>query len=72
MKKNAYLVVEVSNLKNENKFTPLAFDIASILQKIFEMQQDIVIIWEKNEQNNSNDSYGYGQDHSFALLFKNT
>lgn len=69
MKKNSYLVIEVSNLKGK-KVTTLAWDIAKEVSKVFHFEGEIIIDWKtKGIQRNGN--YGYGYDHSYCLIFRN-
>jgi len=63
----AYIAVEVSNLLIDNIFTPLAWDIAESINKILPMKQEIIINW----QTDKTPAYGFGFDHSYALIFQN-
>ena len=70
MKKNSFIVIEVSNLKNNGKITTLAWDIAKKIAEVFDFQGEIVVHWEANDSK-SDFSYGYGYDHSYCLIFQN-
>lgn len=70
MKPNAYVVLEVSNLYIKNKITTLAWDIAKEISTIFKFEGEIIIGW-KGELKDGKNTYGYGYDHSYCLIFKN-
>jgi DNA modification methylase len=70
MKKNAYVIIEVSNLKNR-EVTPLAWDIAREVSKVFYFEGEIIVGWESKRMGTGDGSYGYGYDHSYCLIFKN-
>lgn len=70
MKKQATIIIEVSNLKKQ-KVTPLAWDIHNILTHIFTFQGEIVICWEGDPLYSGEGQYGYGYDHSYCLIYKN-
>lgn len=61
MKPSARLVIEASNLKGNNGVTTLAWDIANVVGQVLAFEGEMVIEWE--------DPYGYGYDHSYALVF---
>jgi len=67
LKPNAYAVVEASNLVFDDEFTPLAWDIAKSVGTVLSFRQEIVIEW----QSDTTPAYGFGYDHSYALLFQN-
>ena len=55
-------VIEVSNLKHEDgSLTTLAWDIAGRVSRVLRFEGEVVVTWE--------DSYGYGYDHSYCLVF---
>jgi DNA modification methylase len=62
MKSNARVVMEVSNLKLYDGLTTLAWDIAREVSKVLSFEGEIVIGWEE--------TYGFGYDHSYCLVFK--
>ncbi len=62
IKPEGIVVVEVWNLK-ESTVTPLAFDVAKELSKVFTFEGESIICWK--------DGYDYGYDHSYALVFRN-
>jgi len=67
LKIEGYVVVEVSNLLIDGVFTPLAWDIAQAIGSTLYFRQEIVIHW----QSNAVPTYGFGYDHSYALIFQN-
>jgi len=70
MKRNSYIVIEVSNLKGK-EITTLAWDIAKIVSEIFHFEGEIAIGWKGGDAYKFGGSYGYGYDHSYCLVFKN-
>ena len=69
LKPDAYAVVEISNIINEGVFTPLAWDVAKSINEVLPLEKEIVICWDSAE---FPDKYGFGYDHSYCLVFKNT
>jgi len=63
----AYVVIEVSNLRIDGVFTPLAWDIAASVDRVLMFEQEIVLEW----RNDYSPAYGFGYDHSYALVFRN-
>ena len=61
LKPDARVVLEVSNLKDEQGVTTLAWDIARAVSNVLVFEGEVVIGW---------DSYGYGYDHSYCLVFR--
>lgn len=61
MKPDAHVVVEVSNLKGLVDVTPLAWDAAAALSQVLTFEGEIILAWDHY--------YGYGYDHSYALVF---
>lgn len=70
MKKNLYIVIEVSNLKGK-EVTPLAWDIGKEVSKIFHFEGEVIVNWKTKRTCKGNINYGYGYDHSYCLVFKN-
>jgi len=70
MKKNSYLVIEVSNLKDKD-VTTLAWDIEKEVSKVLHFEGEIVIGWKGKDSYDDDGSYGYGYDHSYCLIFRN-
>ena len=69
-KKEGYIVVEVANIKNEF-VTPLAWDVCKAISQTLVFEREIVINWQSNIPH-ENGTYGYGYDHSYCLIFRNT
>ena len=61
LKPGARAVLEVSNLKGPSGVTTLAWDVARAVSQVLELEGEIVIGW---------DSYAYGYDHSYCLVFR--
>jgi DNA modification methylase len=61
LKPDARVVLEVSNLKDEHGITTLAWDVARAVSNVLVFEGEVVIGW---------DSYGYGYDHSYCLVFR--
>jgi DNA modification methylase len=61
LKPDARVVLEVSNLKGEHGITTLAWDVARAVSNVLVFEGEVVIGW---------DSYGYGYDHSYCLVFR--
>ena len=57
---DAKVVIEVANIRHEEKLTTLAWDIAKEISKVLHFEGEVVICW---------DSYGGGYDHSYCLIF---
>jgi len=72
MRNGSFIVIEVSNLKINDKLTTLAWDIGKKIAEILTFQGEIIINWETPGEENSNGSYGYGYDHSYCLVFQKT
>jgi DNA modification methylase len=71
LKPNSHVVIEVANLKG-NGVTKLAWDIAHEISEILHFEGEIVIGWEQDGDLAQDGAYGYGYDHSYCLVFRNT
>ena len=72
MRKGSHIILEVSNLKRDGEITPLAWDIAREVSKVFHFEGEIVIIWEGTHDGyGGGGTYGYGYDNSYCLIFRN-
>lgn len=60
MKPNAHAVIEVANLKLWDGLTTLAWDIAKTVSQVLRFEGEFVVGW---------DTYGFGYDHSYCLVF---
>ncbi|MDQ2809910.1 MAG: site-specific DNA-methyltransferase [Chloroflexota bacterium] len=58
---SGHAVIEVANLRGTHGVTPLAWDVARAVGAVLPFQGEVVIGW---------DHYGYGYDHSYALVFR--
>jgi hypothetical protein len=61
IKPGAHVVLEVANLKGPGGVTTLAWDVARELAAVLRFEGEVVITW---------DSYAYGYDHSYCLVFR--
>jgi len=61
MKPGARVVIEAANLKGP-PLTLLAWDIAGEVSRVLSFEGEIVVGWEE--------TYGYGYDHSYCLVFR--
>jgi DNA modification methylase len=68
MKKNSYVVIEVTNLKGK-EVTTLAWDIGKEVSKVFHFEGEIIINWKTKGTCKGEGNYGY--DHSYCLVFRN-
>lgn len=64
MKPDARVVIEIENTYEEGKpVTPLAWDVAEVISKLFFFEKDFVACHEADNQHKT--------DHSYVLVFKN-
>jgi hypothetical protein len=68
LKRNAYVVVEVSNLRG-NGVTTLAWDVGRALSRVLRFEGEVVIGWRGEDEGEG--TYGHGYDHSYCLVFTN-
>lgn len=61
LRPGARAVLEVSNLKGPAGVTTLAWDVARALSAVLRFEGEVVLAW---------DSYDYGYDHSYCLVFQ--
>ncbi|MBZ0189788.1 MAG: site-specific DNA-methyltransferase [Candidatus Obscuribacterales bacterium] len=63
LKPSAHVVIEVSNLKHEDgTLTTLAWDIARAVSSVLSFKGETIVTWQN--------TYGYGYDHSYCLVFE--
>lgn len=75
VKPDGYLIVEIGNMKNPEtqSVTTLAWDVAREIAKSHHFLGEIVVIWNCNSITDENEgAYGYGYDHSYGLIFRNS
>ncbi len=60
MKPAGVVVIEVSNLKQHGRVTPLAWDLGAEIAKVLHFEGEVVIC---------GDEYDYGYDHSYCLVY---
>ncbi|MBN2156790.1 MAG: site-specific DNA-methyltransferase [Candidatus Lokiarchaeota archaeon] len=75
VKPNGYIVVEVGNMKNREtqSVTTLAWDIGYEIAKSHHFLGEIIVGWSSDPLRNGEEgAYGYGYDHSYCLIFRNS
>lgn len=60
MASSARVVIEVANIKHKDSVTTLAWDIAKEVSQVLHFEGEVVVNW---------DSYGFGYNHSYCLVF---
>jgi DNA modification methylase len=58
---DAWVVIEVSNLRERGRVTTLAWDVARAVGGVLPFAGELVVRWRP--------TYAYGYDHSYCLLF---
>ena len=71
MKPNSTIVIEVSNLKNQDVLTTLAWDIAFEVSQVFHFEGEVIVVWNISGLNLKDGTFGYGYDHHYCLVFRN-
>jgi DNA modification methylase len=71
MKHGSKIVIEVSNIKNKDEVTTLAWDIGKQVSKVLHFEGEIIVNWTSNKPENETGAYGYDYDHSYCLVFSN-
>jgi DNA modification methylase len=61
------IVIEISNLKNQQSLTPLAWDVGIKLSEVLTFEGEIIICWEGERREGG--IYNYGYDHSYLLVY---
>ena len=69
LKSDGHLVIEASNLKT-SAVTTFAWDLAKEVSSVFYFEGEVVVGWQAEDSGCG--SYGYGYDHSYCLVFRNT
>ena len=69
LKQDAYVVVEVSNLRG-NGVTTLAWDVERALSRVLQFEGEVVVGWRGKDEGEG--TYGHGYDHSYCLVFTNS
>jgi DNA modification methylase len=61
------VVVDVSNMKYQDRVTTLAWDIADRGASVLDFEGEVVVGWEGADDGDG--VFGYGYDHSYCLVF---
>jgi len=69
LKRDAYVVVEVSNLRGTG-ITTLAWDVERALSRVLRFEGEVVVGWRGEDEGEG--TYGHGYDHSYCLVFTNS
>ncbi|MFC4448220.1 DNA methyltransferase [Halorussus aquaticus] len=68
---DATVLVDISNMKHEERVTTLAWDVADAVSESLRFEGEVVVGWEGEEQTERDGgTYGYGYDHSYCLVFR--
>jgi hypothetical protein len=59
------VVVNVSNIKRWDGFTPLAWDVWRVLSQVLSFEGEVVVCWEDSD-------HVFGYDHEYCLIFRNS
>lgn len=65
------VVIDVANMKQQERVTTLAWDVADRVSSVFDFDGEVVVTWEPEDADASADepAFGYGYDHSYCLTF---
>ncbi|MFW5938515.1 MAG: DNA methyltransferase [Halanaeroarchaeum sp.] len=63
------VVVDVANMKYQGRVTTLAWDVVDRLSRVFDFDGEVVVGWNDPDADDDADEFGYGYDHSYALVF---
>ncbi|MFC6955084.1 DNA methyltransferase [Halorubellus litoreus] len=68
----ARVVLDVSNMKYEERVTTLAWDVADRVSNVLHYDGEVVVGWDAGTDRDHGDgTFGYGYDHSYCLTFTN-
>lgn len=65
---DGHVLIDVSNMKFEGSVTTLAWNVAEVIEMIFDFAGEVVVGWKN--KNGEDGAYGYGYDHSYCLVFE--
>lgn len=63
------VVVDVSNLKHDDRVTTLAWDLGTAVADELDFRGEVVVAWEGEGTPGREGAYGYGYDHSYCLVY---
>lgn len=66
-----HVIIDIANMKYQDRVTTLAWDVADRVSTIFDFDGEIVVTWTPETTNGGTDepAFGYGYDHSYCLTF---
>ena len=67
----ATAVVDIVNMRHEDRVTTLAWDVADRVAESLRFDGEVVVAWEGDGYPDREGNYGYGFDHSYCLVFEN-
>ncbi len=68
LKPNGWVLIEVSNIWHEGHFTPLVFDVATVLSKLFSFEGEWIL---KHLDTSGHPIDCFGSPYSYCLRFQN-
>ena len=66
-----HVIIDIANMKHQNRVTTLAWDVADRVSTVFDFDGEIVVTWmpENSVSPTDEPAFGYGYDHSYCLTF---
>jgi len=64
------VIIDVSNMKYQDRVTTLAWDMADRVSSVFHFDGEVVVTWTHEDPDEADGpAFGYGYDHSYCLVF---
>ena len=70
MAPDSRVVLDVCNVKNEGRVTPLAWDVGEAVAEVFDFRGEVVVTWEVEGDHDRRGDFGYGYDHNYCLVYE--
>lgn len=66
-----HVVIDITNIKYQDRVTTLAWDVADRVSSVFDFEGETIVTWTPEDTDSDIDEsvYGYGYDHSYCLNF---
>ena len=64
------VVIDVCNVENEGRVTPLAWDVGEAVAEVLDFQGEVVVAWEVDGEHDRRGDFGYGYDHTYCLVYE--